>query len=84
MRLVLLIALAPGVFGLTAATPAAAFAPGPRILGATYDASAVAADKAAPLLTVKWKNRPPGWDRGRKVGWERRHVPPGQLKKRRF
>jgi hypothetical protein len=39
---------------------------------------------SATLVTVKWKKRPPDWDRGRKVGWERRHVPPGQFKKRWF
>jgi hypothetical protein len=26
----------------------------------------------------KWKKRPPGWDRGRKVGWRGGNVPPGQ------
>jgi hypothetical protein len=26
----------------------------------------------------KWKKRPPGWDRGRKVGWRGGRVPPGQ------
>lgn len=26
-------------------------------------------------------NRPPGWDRGRKVGWGNCDVPPGQAKK---
>jgi hypothetical protein len=84
MRIILLIVLSAGAFGLTAITPAAAFAPGPGALAATYNASAAAADKAMPLVTVKWKKRPPGWSRGRKVGWRGRDVPPGQLKKRRF
>ena len=84
MRIIPVIALAAVVFGLMATTPAAAFAPGPGPLAATYDASAAAPDKALPVVEVKWKKRPPGWDRGRKVGWHGRHVPPGQLKKRWF
>lgn len=39
MRIIQVIALAAAVFGL-ATTPAAAFAPGPGALAATYDASA--------------------------------------------
>jgi hypothetical protein len=84
MRFVPLIALAAGAFGLTATTPAVAFAPVPSALAATYNASAAKASPTAPLVAVKWKQRPPGWSRGRKVGWRGRGAPPGQLKKGRF
>jgi hypothetical protein len=84
MRIVLLIALAAGVVALTATTPTMAFAPGAGALGAGYHASAASAEKAMPLVTIKWKKRPPGWSHGRKVGWQGRGAPPGQLKKRWF
>ena len=84
MRFVPLIALAAGAFGLTATTPAVAFAPVPSALAATYNASVAAADKATPLVAVRLKQRPPGWSRGRKVGWRGRGAPPSQLKKGRF
>ena len=84
----LIVALAVGVSGLAAITPAAAFAPGPGALAVTYHDSAAAVNEAAPLVAVKWKvkwkKRPPGWSRGRKTGWGGWGVPPGQLKKGRF
>jgi hypothetical protein len=69
MRIIQVIALAAAVFGLMATTPAAAFAPGPGALAATYDASAAAADKTLPMVEVKWNGR---------------HAPPGQLRKHWF
>jgi hypothetical protein len=82
----LIVALGVGLSVLAASTLAAAFAPGPGALATTYQASAAASDKAAPLVAVKWKwkKRPPGWSRGRKTGWGGWGVPPGQLKKGRF
>jgi hypothetical protein len=56
MRIIPLIgALAAGVSGLAAITPAAVFAPGTAALAVTYQASAATVDEAAPLVAVKWK-----------------------------
>jgi hypothetical protein len=81
MRIFILIGALASVFVFATITPAAAFAPGPRALAATYQASAAVADQTATLVAVE---RPPGWRHGRKTGWHGMAMPPGQLKKHRF
>ena len=62
-------------FALAGTGPAAAFLPGQSHL-------VIASQELGNAVEVKWKfkkakMRPPGWDRGRKVGWRGFGVPPG-------
>jgi hypothetical protein len=76
MRKLLLAGLAAGTLTLAPVAPATAFMP----------AQSGIADVAAVIdntIAVKKyaKRRPYGWSRGRKVGWGRAGMPPGQRKK---
>jgi len=73
MRKLLIVCGFASAFALAPAVPAHAFLPGQaEILGAT-----AAMDD---IIQVKRKKsaRPPGWNRGRKVGWRGGRKPPGQ------
>ena len=63
-------------FALGCAAPASAFLP-------NQSPMVSASKELTNTIEVKWKfkkakTRPPGWDRGRKVGWRGFGVPPGQ------
>lgn len=77
MRKILLAGLAAGALTIAAFTPASAFVP-------TQGGVANAATMIDDTIAVKKKHakhRPYGWSRGRKVGWGRAGMPPGQRKK---
>jgi hypothetical protein len=76
MRKLLLMGLAAGALSLAALTQASAAMPAENAIAA---AATVLGDTIA--VQQKWKKRPPGWDRGRKVGWRGGSMPPGQRKK---
>jgi len=79
MRNLLFASLASGLLALAALTPASAVVP-------AQSGIATAAAEVGDMIAVKrgtWKKRPPGWNRGRKVGWRGGSVPPGQRKKYR-
>jgi hypothetical protein len=72
-KCVLVIATATGIAFVGWAGPAAAFIPGQSPL-------IVASQQLSDTIEVKWKKwkkTPPGWSKGRKVGWGRGTVPPG-------
>jgi hypothetical protein len=79
MRKLLFACLASGLLALAALTPAAAFVPAQS--GVATAATVI--DDTIAVKRGKWKKRPPGWDRGRKVGWRGGSMPPGQAKKYR-
>ena len=72
-KLLIAAALAAGAFAFVPVTPASAFMP---IQAGIADAAATVND----TIQVKRKKhaRPPGWSRGRKVGWRGGRTPPGQ------
>jgi hypothetical protein len=74
MRTLLVVGgLAAGAFLFAPVTPAKAFLPGQsQIVGAAAAVNGVVQVKRHKA------GRPPGWSRGRKVGWRGGHVPPGQ------
>jgi hypothetical protein len=56
----------------------------PRPAGAfvgNADGVAKAVTATNTIMEVKHKGTPPGWHHGRKVGWNGRGEPPGQVKK---
>jgi hypothetical protein len=63
-----------GALTLTSVAPAGAFLP----LQSGVNAAADAVSDVVEVKRSKFKKRPPGWDRGRKTGWGRGSVPPGQ------
>lgn len=72
-----ILALTGGVFALSATTQSAkALMPAQTELAK----SAVASSDIIEVKRSPHKGRPPGWSRGRKVGWHGRGKPPGQLK----
>ena len=79
MRKLLLTCVAAGALSGAAVAPAAGAVPAQS--GITLGAAAV--DHTIAVQRAKWKKRPPGWNRGRKVGWRGGRLPPGQAKKHR-
>ena len=79
MRKLSFACLASGLLALAAPTPGSAVVP---VQGGIAAAATVIDDTIA-VKRGKWKKRPPGWDRGRKVGWRGGSMPPGQRKKYR-
>jgi hypothetical protein len=74
MRTLLLVsAVAVGAFAFAPLSSASAFMP---VQAGIADAAAAVSD----TIQVKRKKtaRPPGWSRGRKVGWRGGRKPPGQ------
>ena len=74
MRKIILTAAITAVIGAAAPSANAAFSP---------DRLNHAVSVLNDTIQVKrssHKRRPPGWDRGRKAGWGRGHMPPGQRK----
>ena len=77
MRLLVVLGIVAGLL-LAGAGPASAFIPGQStVINASKELSGALEVKKKWKLK-KWKKRPPGWDRGRKVGWRGGKVPPGQ------
>jgi hypothetical protein len=63
---------------LAGITPSSAFIPGQSpVVSASQQLDNIVEVKKK-WKVKKWKKRPPGWDRGRKVGWRGGKVPPGQ------
>jgi hypothetical protein len=77
MRKLLLAGLAAGALTLALLTSATAFVPAQS---GTADVAA-ATDNTIAVKKKYAKRRPYGWSRGRKVGWGRAGMPPGQRKK---
>jgi hypothetical protein len=66
--------IAVGAVALAAINPAGAFMPNQTEIGT----AALAISDVVDVKRSTAKPRPPGWSRGRKVGWGRGNVPPGQ------
>ena len=76
LKSVMLCAVAVGIFASSAAQPVSAFMPGhPEFANAVSASSNIIQVKRSLL-----KGHPPGWSHGRKVGWHRKGMPPGQLR----
>ncbi len=73
MRKILFVVAAGGV-AVLAGAPAPAFVPNPGEIAA----SAAAVSNTIEIKRPVTKPRPPGWSKGRKKGWGRGYVPPGQ------
>ena len=72
-KLLILGTLVAGALAFIPMTPANAFGPAPAGL---TDAAAAMSDT---IQVKRHKSaRPPGWSRGRKVGWRGGRTPPGQ------
>jgi hypothetical protein len=80
MRKLLLSCLVFGTLSLAASVQASAAVPAQ----AGIAAAATVVDNTIAVKRAKWKKRPPGWNRGRKVGWRGSGMPPGQRKKHRY
>jgi hypothetical protein len=76
-RLFLVLTVAAG-FTVAGVGPGSAFIPGQSSVIAASQELITTIDVKKKWKSKKWKKRPPGWDRGRKVGWRGGKVPPGQ------
>jgi hypothetical protein len=76
-QVLVLIAVIIALAGLT--WPASAFVPGqsPLIAASQELGNTIEAKWKKEKKWKKWKKIPPGWSRGRKVGWGGGSVPPG-------
>jgi hypothetical protein len=71
MRTWVICGLAAGATTFLPISPASAFLP-----------SQPGLELGGDVVQIARKSRPPGWNRGRKVGWGKGTVPPGQRGKR--
>jgi hypothetical protein len=78
MLKIFLMLTAAACFALAGAGPASAFLPGQSPMIAASQESSNAIQVKKKFKFKKMKMRPPGWDRGLKIGWRGANVPPGQ------
>ena len=77
-RSFLVMSVAMGI-ALACITPSSAFLPGqsPVVAASQELSDTIGAKWKMKWKKKKWKKIPPGWSRGRKVGWGGGSVPPG-------